>query len=83
MSLVQTVACSRVVRHYKLKWQSRKMANNRKIQLKNGLKTVHYIAEVKRKTINRNFVKKNMISAHKTDKYGAMRRQDLTDGGAK
>ena len=57
---------------------------NRKIQLKSGLKTAHCTAEVKKKTINRNFVLKQiMISAHKTDKYGATRRQDLNDGSAK
>ena len=40
----------------KLKGRSQKTANNRKIKLKSGLKTAYYIAEVKRKTINRNFV---------------------------
>ena len=40
----------------KLKGRSRKTSNNRIIQLKSGLKIAHYIAEVKRKTINLNFV---------------------------
>ena len=53
------VACSRVVRHYNyvnIETAKPKTANNRKIQLKRGLKIAHYLAEVKRKTINRNLV---------------------------
>ena len=58
MSLVQwrVREWSAITITLKLKGRSRKMANNRKIQLKSGLKTAHYNAEVKRKTINHNFV---------------------------
>ena len=62
----------------KLKGRSRTTTNNIKIQMKSGLKTAYYFAEVKIKTINRNTDLKNMISAHKTNKI-----QSYTKAGLK